>query len=712
MTYLELERRVVQFTEHEIALLRVAYAVSHKAHNGQLRLSGEDYIQHPLAVASILADMKMDCETIIAGLLHDVIEDSSLTTKDLERMFGKTVARLVDGVSKLEKIEFKSKLEIQAENFRKMLLAMSHDIRVIIIKLVDRLHNMRTIDAMPVHKKKAKAQETIDIYAPIARRLGMHQISDELQDLGLRILYPLRYATMRQHLQAVRDRHQAWLNDIKTHILNRLKQHNIDTLWVNVREKQVYSVYNKMREKKCSFNEVTDMYGIRVCVGSTDDCYRALGVMHLTYRPFPLRMKDYIASPKPNGYQSIHTVLMGPGGLPVEVQIRTPVMNQMAEQGISAHWLYKTGIDADADEFSNQQWIQNLLEIQNSEGSSIDFIENIKTDLYAKSVYVFTPLGKIIELKKNATVLDFAFEISNELGLHAQSARLDHELCSLSQKLRSGQTVYISTSGDVQVTSQWLDIVTTHKAKKTIKKYLEEQKNQQFLHLGKQMMLQYVDSILSENDIFTKPVLLHNVAQHYGFKHYYDVLLAIAHGTISVNDVCDWICEQLKTQPTLHQVGQLVISGDEGEAITYAKCCMPIPNDAIEGVFEKENGLVVHIISCPCKGNNAAGQTFIMTWKDNIVGEYQTQVMLTVVNQRGVLGLIAIAISDAKANINNIHIHSPIKEYAEVMVTLSVSGYKHYQTVFRMLKQLRQVIHIQRNTGNLVHKNDPNKDTQ
>ena len=312
-----------------------------------------------------------------------------------------------------------------------MLLAMARDIRVIVIKLADRLHNLRTISSVSIESRQRKAHETIGIYAPIARRLGMHQISDELDDLSLRALYPIRYSVIEFNLQKIKDRHLSWLNDIKNHIQTRLKQHTVDVLWVHVREKQVYSVYNKMREKKCSFNELTDMYGIRVCVGSTDDCYRALGVMHLTYRPFPQRMKDYIAAPKPNGYQSLHTILMGPGCLPVEVQIRTPVMHQMAEQGISAHWMYKTGSELTTEDFRNQQWIQNLLDMQQNTRSATQFIENLKTDLYENSVYTFTPKGSIIELKASATVLDFAFEVSKTLGLHAYSSSIDHDLSSI-----------------------------------------------------------------------------------------------------------------------------------------------------------------------------------------------------------------------------------------------------------------------------------------
>ena len=704
MTYQDLEQRVALFTTQEITLLRQAYSIAHQAHLGQKRLSGEDYIEHPLAVACILADMHMDCETIVAGLLHDVVEDTTFTIQDIEKLFGKNIAHLVDGVSKLDKIEFKSSLEIQAENFRKMLLAMSRDIRVIVIKLIDRLHNMRTIGVMSLKKQFRKSQETVDIYAPIARRLGMSQISDELEDLGLRTMYPLRYLVIEKHLQHVRDRHQAWLNDIKTHILTRLKQHNVDTIWVNVREKQVYSVYKKMREKKCSFNEVTDVYGIRVCVGSTDDCYRALGIMHLTYRPFPSRMKDYIASPKPNGYQSLHTVLMGPGGLPVEIQIRTAVMHQMAEQGISAHWLYKTGLNAGGDDVYNQQWIQNLLEIQSTEENSLEFIENIKTDLFAKSVYVFTPLGKIIELKKNATVLDFAFEISLDLGLHAHSARIDHELCSLSTALRSGQTVHIMTNLETQVNASWLEIVHTNKAKQAINKYLKDQQNKQFIRLGEQIILQHVACALTYDDIFTKPLLLHTLAQHFHCKHYEEVLMALAHGTLPVQEVCYFLCEQLDKQPVLQDISQLMITGKEGDAIHYATCCMPIAYDSIQGVFESETGLVIHRTACPYLISAKQKQEPIdMSWKENVEGEYQMQIVLKVINQRGVLGLIAIAIADAKANINNIHIVSPILEYAEVIVTLSVSGLKHYNIVSRMLKQLRQVITLKRVGDDVAH---------
>lgn len=699
MSYQELEIKLKHFTENEINVLRRAYSVAFKAHHGQKRKSGENYIEHPIAVAIILADMDMDLDTIVAGLLHDVIEDSSLTSDDLEQLFGKNIANLVDGVSKLDKIEFKSKLEIQAENFRKMLLAMARDIRVIVIKLADRLHNMRTIHSVSKESQHRKATETIDIYAPIARRLGMHQISDELDDLCMIVLYPLRHAVIEKNLQKVKERHQSWLDDIKKHIEVRLKQHSVDVLWVHVREKKVYSVYKKMREKRCSFNELTDMYGIRVCLGSTDDCYRALGVMHMTYRPFPQRMKDYIAAPKPNGYQSLHTVLMGPGGLPVEIQIRTPVMHQMAEQGISAHWMYKSGSELTPEDFQNQQWIHNLLDMQKKSDCATQFIENLKTDLYAKSVYVFTPKGNIIELKEGATVLDFAFEVSIDLGLHTVSARIDNEISSISTVLKNGQTIHLLTGDDPQVCKAWLGITTTNKAKIYIDDYLKEKQMMQYTVLGKQMILTQLDDDLKSQDLFSKPQLLQDLTKHFNYRHIQELLVDISHGKLSVKNVCIWLSQHLDTEYSLKDMNDLIITGNEGNAIHYASCCMPLPGDSIKGIFESDLGLSIHHSMCP-KIIDAIHQqqAIAMAWSDNIHKEFITEVTLTVINQKGVLGLIAIAIADAKANIDSISLTESNAQTTKITIKIGINGLKQFQTVTRMLKQLRQIIKIERNT--------------
>lgn len=696
MSYPGLEQQLTHFTEAEINLLRRAYSVAFKAHEGQKRKSGEDYIEHPVAVAIILADMHMDPDTIVAGLLHDVIEDSTLTTEDLEKLFGKQVAALVDGVSKLDKIEFKSRLEIQAENFRKMLLAMARDIRVIVIKLADRLHNMRTIASVPRASQLRKGHETIDVYAPIARRLGMHQISDELDDLCLKTLHPARYRVVETNLQKVKDRHASWLNDIKKHIETRLKQHSVDVLWVQVREKQVYSVYKKMREKKCSFNELTDMYGIRVCLGSTDDCYRALGVMHLTYRPFPQRMKDYIAAPKPNGYQSLHTVLMGPGGLPVEVQIRTPVMHQMAEQGISAHWMYKTGSELTAEDMHNQQWIHNLLDMQKNSGNATQFIENLKTDLHEESVYVFTPKGKIIELKQASTALDFAFEISKEVGIHALSARIDHHLSSISTILKNGQTIFVLTSDEPQASFTWLQLATTYRAKTYIKEYLKHKESIQYMQLGEQIILRQISDV-NAADIFSNKHFLLDLAQNFEYKHSSQLLIDLAHGNIDPEAVCKYICTQLGKTRENHQIKRLSITGDEGNAIHYALCCMPIPGDEITGVFESDIGLSVHQNKCiTLHSLEVDHQSIPMEWAVSTPKEFMTEITLTVYNQRGVLGLIAIAISDAKANIDNINLAESNTEHAKITIKIGITGQRQYIAVTRTLKQLRQVIKIER----------------
>lgn len=692
MTYSDLERKLTHYDDTDIARLRLSYSVAFRAHEGQTRKSGESYIEHPVAVANILADMGMDVETIMAGLLHDVVEDTPVTKDDLEQLFGPTVASLVDGVSKLEKIEFKSKLELQAENFRKMLLAMARDIRVIVIKLADRLHNMRTIASTSRASQIRKARETIDIYGPIARRLGMHQISDELDNLSVSILHPFRYAVIQKHLLQVTERHRTWLMDIKQHIKNRLKQHSIDLVWVQVREKRVFSVLKKMREKKCGFKEITDVYGIRICVGSTDDCYRALGVMHLTYRPFPQRIKDYIASPKPNGYQSLHTVLMGPGGLPIEIQIRTPVMHQMAEQGISAHWLYKSGGHMSVEDLQQQSWINNLLDMQRFTNNSDQFIENLKLNLDdGNSVYVFTPKGDIIELRHQATVLDFAFELSVELGIHAASARIDHELVPIYTELRSGQTVFVITDSDPKVTDAWLGMVSSLKAKKAISDFLKEKEYEQYVGLGTQLMALKLGSDLVRR-MLNKPEHFLSLAQALGYHHIHEVMMQVARGACPIESICAFLGDQIPST----QGDALVLHGDEGHALHYGLCCMPIPGDEIKGVFSLNQGVTVHRIQCP-QLPSMPSKLINMVWGENLLkSEFVTQISVTVLNQRGVLGLLAIAIADAKANIENIQITDSDSQYATILIDIGIHGHKHFQAVARVLKQLRQVVAIKR----------------
>ena len=486
----KLRKKLDYLDEGQIERIHDAYQLAYRAHKGQKRNTGEPYITHPVAVAAILADMRLDYQTIISALLHDVIEDTEVTKEDLIQSFGRPVAELVDGVSKLTQIEFYSKAEAQAENFRKMVLAMAQDIRVILVKLADRLHNMRTLGVMPAHKKRRIARETMDIYAPVAKRLGMRDISVELEELSFLSMYPKRYAILSDSVKKARGNRKKVLQLIDKTLREGISSSSIPTCVVTGREKHLYSIYRKMRNKRVPFNDIMDVYAFRIIVEEVDSCYRALGVVHSLFKPVPERFKDYVAIPKANGYQSLHTTLFGPYGLPIEIQIRTTQMDRTATSGIAAHWLYKSkDMDLNQSTIRAQKWVRNLLELQQSSGNSIEFIENVKVDLFPDETYVFTPKGDIKELPAGATVLDFAYTVHTDIGNSSVAAKVDRQLVPLSTILKNGQTIEIITSNRGRPNPAWLDILVTSKARSAVRHYLKMLQKDDAEALGKQLLI-------------------------------------------------------------------------------------------------------------------------------------------------------------------------------------------------------------------------------
>src|SRR5436190_3365430 len=587
--------------EDAVEKVRLACTMGARAHLGQTRRSGEPYFTHPLAVASLLADLKLDGEAIVAALVHDTLEDTTLTRKDIEQSFGRDVMELVDGVTKLDKVEFRSRQEAQAESFRKMLLAMARDLRVILIKLADRLHNMRTLGAMEPDTRRRVARETLEIYAPIAQRLGMNQIKTELQDLGFQALHPLRHKVLERRLRAVYGNRREGMARIEAALAERLKREGIPCRMAS-RIKSPYSIYNKMRSEHKSLAQVTDVYGVRVVVREVGHCYLALGAVHSLYKPLDGRFKDYIAIPKANGYQSIHTVLFGPGGTPLELQIRTEDMDLLAERGVAAHWAYKTDSGpASAAESRARVWLANLLETQRSAGSSLEFVENVKVDLFPDEVYLFTPKGDIMSLPRNATALDFAYAVHTDVGDHAVAARVDKKLAPLRTRLVSGQAVEVITAPSATPSPQWLEYVVSSKARTAIRHYLKRLEHEDAVELGHRMLDRALDALNGSLDTIPPEVLERYLVEHR--LHRLEELLAdIALGNRMAQQVAEALVRGDRTlalEAAASRPGEAIqITGAERGVLSFAACCHPIPGDEIMGYLSAGKGIVVHRLDC------------------------------------------------------------------------------------------------------------------
>ena len=703
---------IAEFTRHlghylpppDVALVNRAFEFSESAHRGQFRKSGEPYITHPLAVASILSQWRLDAQGLAAALLHDVMEDTSVTKSELEKSFGKPVADMVDGVSKLDQIEFTSREEVQAESFRKMLLAMARDVRVILIKLADRLHNMRTLDAMaPTHRKRI-ARETLDIYAPIANRLGLNSLYLELQDLSFKHLNPVRYRVLAGAIKSARGNRREVMNRLLDNIREGLAREHVLAV-VSGREKSIYSVYKKMREKRYTFAQVFDIYGVRILVADKTNCYAALGVLHELYKPIPGKFKDYIAIPKANGYQSLHTTLFGPFGTPLEAQIRTHDMHRVAEAGVAAHWLYKAGGEIDLAEAQREtsRWLQSLLDIQSESGDSKEFIEHIKGDLFPDEIYVFTPKGKITALPRGATAVDFAYGVHTDIGHHCVAARINYELLPLRTELKNGDHVEILTSPTARPNPSWLSFVATGKARSRIRHYLKGLQQKESAALGERLLNQALATLKVEPDAI-KWDRWEALAKEYGAKSQLDIL-----ADIGLGKRLSFVVAQALTRapgkaeeppaPANAKLGTLSLRGVEGVAIQYAKCCRPVPGDTVVGQFRRGHGLSVHTRDCVTlkKLRLDPSELVDVEWAPDVQGIFGAGIRLLVADRRGLLADVALAIADAGANIDTVSMERPDGgDVLAMFFGVQVRDRRHLAQVLRSLRRVPDVRKAQR----------------
>lgn len=679
-----------------------AYLVAEKGHHGQMRRSGEPYITHPVEAALILARMRLDYQTIMATLLHDVFEDTSITHEDLINQFGEDVTALVEGVTKLTKIKFESHAEAQAENFRKMILAMVKDIRVIMVKLADRLHNMQTLGAMPAVKRRRIAIETLEIYAPIANRLGMHSVYTGLEDLGFKVLYPMRYRAIKSAVDKARGNRRELTQKIEHDLQKALDALGIPYQHVFGRQKHLYSVYRKMRQKKASFAEIIDVFAFRVITEDIDACYRVLGALHRTYKPVPQRFKDYIGIPKVNGYQSLHTTLFGPYGVPLEVQVRTKDMDKVADNGVAAHWLYKStdsGLEVNKAQLRAREWVQKLLELQRSTGDSLEFIENVKIDLFPDEVYVFTPKGHIMELPRGATPVDFAYAVHSDVGNGCVAAKVNRRLVPLSISLANGQTVEIITAPGAHPNPSWLNFVVTGKARGNIRNLLKSQQHSESISMGQRLLEQAFAELASEYEKIP-PESLHALLHDLNYKTIDDLLYAIGIG--------DQMPMVIAKRLVLAQDGSelekttksrpLAIKGTEGMVVHFAECCQPIPGDNIVGRFQQGRGILVHASDCELvnHGRSSPDQFISMRWDDEVQGEFWVDITVEVENQRGVLAALATAISEAESNIGNINVDPRDGRHNAVTFSISVFDRTHLARVMKRLRANKVVMRLYR----------------
>ena len=692
----------------QIAEIRRAYGFGAAAHEGQTRKSGEPYIQHPLEVTCILADMHMDHETLIAALLHDVIEDTHIGKETITREFGPEVAAIVVGLSKLTRLEFESHAEAQARNFQRMLMAMAADIRVILVKLADRLHNMRTLGALAPEKRRRIARETLEIYAPIAQRLGLNIIRLELEELGFAALYPLRQRVIRQEILRIRGNRKEIVDKIKERIRRHLRQERLSAQ-VAGREKHLYSIYNKMKEKHLGFSDVHDVYAFRVVVDTVDNCYRALGVMHSLYKPVPGRFKDYIAIPKANGYQSLHTVLFGPYGVPLEVQIRTHEMDQVAEAGIAAHWLYKTGDSAARSAQKRaREWLRNILAMQQQAGNSEEFLEHVKIDLFPDEVYVFTPKGKILTLPRGSTAVDFAYAIHSDLGNACVACRINRRLSPLRTPLETGQTVEIVTAPGARPNPAWLTFVVTGKARATIRHYLKNLQLDEARALGKRMLERELSALETSSDKLD-PVRLEAVLASFKLENLEGLYAEMGLGQRLAPLVARNLAQD-QTEPEAsnkrrrlpelsdESASPLVIRGTEGMVVSFPKCCYPIPGDAIIGYLTAGRGIVVHQPTCPnvTDYRSAPDKWIDVQWARDVDREFSVELALDVVNRRGTLATIAAAVADANANIEEVEISERNARHSSIRLVIGVRDRKHLADVIRATRRVQTVVRILR----------------
>jgi guanosine-3',5'-bis(diphosphate) 3'-pyrophosphohydrolase len=698
----ELEQTADYLDDAQRALLRRAWAVGAAAHVGQTRKSGEPYITHPVAVARVLAEQGLDVETLIAAILHDTLEDTPLTHDQLVSEFGLTVAELVDGVTKLDKLHFRDRQEAAAESFRKMLLAMSRDLRVILIKLADRLHNMRTLGAQSTEARRRIARETLEIYAPIAQRLGMNLIKAELQDLGFRALHPWRHAVIDKRLRTQPVVRRESLVQIEANLAQRLAKEKLNHRLVS-RVKSPWSIYSKMRAEHKNFTQVMDVFGYRVVVRSVPECYHALGVVHAAYKPLDSRFRDFIAIPKANGYQSLHTVLFGPYGSPIEVQIRTEEMDLIAERGIAAHWSYKHGGEGPNSAQSRaHHWITGLVESQKSTGSSLEFLENVKVDLFPDEVYVFTPKGDILSLPRNSTALDFAYAVHTDIGNHAVTARVDGRLVPLRTKLASGQRVDVITAKASLPKPQWLEFVVTGKARTAIRQQLKQLEHEDAVQLGHRMLDRALETLDTSLERLPSARLDAFLAEH-RYPRLEALLADIALGNRMPQHVAAALLRESsgRRRPRVaseRPEDKILITGAERGVVSFANCCLPIPGDEIMGYHTAGKGVVVHRLECPNVADyrKSPDRWVAIGWDREVSGDFGAALRVELDNRPGALAQVAAAIAEAESNIDRVEYLERDANLAVLRFGIEVADRRHLADVLRRVRRLGVVLGVQR----------------
>jgi GTP diphosphokinase / guanosine-3',5'-bis(diphosphate) 3'-diphosphatase len=679
----------------QVGRIREAAEFGTSVHKGQKRLSGEPFIAHPVAAAAILADLRLDADTIVAAILHDVIEDTPTPKDQLASRFGASVAEIVDGVTKLDQIKFKSREEAQAESFRKMLLAMVRDLRVILVKLADRMHNMRTIEAMALARRRAIARETLDIYAPIAERLGLYNMKLELEDLGFKALYPRRYQVLERAVRQARGNQKEFLKKIEKQLNAALLKSSIPAQ-VETREKHLYSIYRKMRRKRATLNEIVDVYGIRIVVESPDTCYRALGVVHAVFKPMPGRFKDYIAIPRINGYQSLHTTLFGPNGVPIEAQIRTGDMHRVAEAGIAAHWKYKIGDDPDAGQQERtREWLSNLVSLQEA-GSSEEFLESVKVDLFPDKVYVFTPKGEILRLPSGATVVDFAYAVHTDIGNRCVAAKVDRRLTPLRTVLRNGQTVEIITAKGATPNPSWVNFVVTAKARSAIRHYLKGLRRTEAIALGAKLLAQALAEFSLTLDDIAEDARRTALGE-LGMKDLDELYEKIGLGERLAPLVARRL---LPPGPAVSGAGlaPLAIAGTEGLLVTYARCCFPIPYDPIFAFLSAGRGVVIHRENCVnVEDYRKHPENWLpVSWQTSPDRLFAAEIRVLVVNRTGVLAAVAAAIASTETNIDHVSIDKQDSDTAVLTFELRVRDRRHLARLVRVIRRMPDVTRVTR----------------
>jgi RelA/SpoT family (p)ppGpp synthetase len=680
----------------QVERIQAAYEFGAEAHRGQKRLSGEPYISHPVAAANILGELHLDAETLIAAILHDVIEDTPTAKTEIANRFGSEVADLVDGVTKLDQIHFKSQKEAQAESFRKMLLAMVRDIRVVLVKLADRTHNMRTLGAVPAPKRRAIAVETLEIYAPIAERLGLYAMKLELEDLGFRALYPQRYRVLEKELKRARGNQKQFIGKISDALKTALDKAGIKAV-VDGREKHLYSVYKKMRNKGVALNEIVDVYGFRIVVDSVDTCYRVLGVVHGVYKPMPGRFKDYIAIARINGYQSLHTTLFGPNGIPIEVQIRTEEMHKVAEAGIAAHWKYKSGPGGSTTPADQaRQWLSHLMEIHEG-GNSEEFLESVKVDLFPDKVYVFTPRGEILRLPRGATAVDFAYAVHTDIGNRCVAAKIDRRLVPLRTTLRNGQTVEIITAKGARPNPSWVNFVVSAKARSAIRQYLKSMQRSEAIELGRKMLNQALDEFaLNLRKIPTERIA--SAAGEFGLKSAEDLFERIGLGERLAPLVARAVLPSSAGDAGSRDAAPLVIAGTEGLVVTYARCCFPIPNDPIMANLSSGRGVVIHRQTCRNVANfrKQPEKWLSVAWEKTLDRLFASEIRVEIFNKMGVLAQVAAAIADTQTNIDHVSLVGREGDTSTLNLELQVRDRKQLARVMRVIRHMPDVLKVTR----------------